>query len=396
LTNIGSPIHKKLSIYFVVAFKMVSTRVHVINKLFLGGLNYLFCKFSLELLKGEDGKGKACLLTFSSFFSLFLIGLPIYGLETKQAKNAAKAEGAAPYSGSTWAMHALAAIPGVFEFIAVLLSMYANSFLPATIMVFMKATRVLWSALMSKYALGKVLYGYHWLGVALTFIGLAPIIMVQQITPKHEKDATQVQFMTAIAAVFLCEFFRAIRVILEEKLMKEKNYSCSFVQLVEGYTGLILTVIAMIVAQFQGWEDNTETLSVMKAKPLGCFFFVLHTLIHGTVNYSSNYVTKLLSSVHNAIISEMRIAVVWGPEFLIYLVTQHTSNKIGKHWSYWHFLDIPGFLIIAASAFIYSGILKVKFMPSLYPALPATEKDLEKVASPTTNDCCSEKACASH
>ena len=371
-----------------------STAVHVAIKLVLGGINYLFCKLALDLLRGEDNAAKPGLLTLSAFLSLFIVGLPLYAQEVKTRRAEARKDGIAPASFYTWTSHALCFIPGIFEFIALYLSMSGNSILPATIMVFMKATRVLWSALLSIFFLGRKLYGYHWVGVALTFVGLFPIIWVQAQTGQSN-DADTIKTAMALASVFACEFFRAIRVILEENLMKEKHYSPEFVQYAEGYSGLILSILALILLHAVGWENSIESMELLATKPWGTTFFVLHTLAHGLVNFSSNVVTKLLSSVHNAIISEMRIIVVWGPEFLIGALTAGYALKkpLGKVFTPLYLVDIPGFMIITASAFIYSGKLKVP-MSCLYPKESIVGiKDVEKVASPTTNDCCSEKAC---
>ena len=366
-----------------------STNIHVIIKLFLGGINYLFCKFSLDLLKVDDQK-RIGLMTLSNFMSLFLVGLPIYANELSTAKAASRKIGAAPYITSTWSDHGLAILPGFLEFVAVFLSMYANSYLPATIMVFMKATRVLWSALMSKYWLGRKLYGYHWFGVLLTFIGLVPIIYVQQATGDKKKGTGDNKAVFAFIAVALCEVFRAIRVTLEERLMKERNQSCAFVQYVEGYAGVILSIVLLVYRHCMDLEDSTRTLDIIAESKLGCLMLICHTIAHGVTNYSSNYVTKVLSSVHNAIISEMRIMVVWGPEFLIYLLTVNRLAKpLGKEWNILNLIDIPGFIIIASSAFIYSGILRVPCMPSLYPKeVTESVKDIENVETLTAT--CSE------
>ena len=254
-----------------------TTSVHIAIKLVLGGINYLFCKLALDLLRGEDNAARPGLMTLSTFLSLFIVGLPLYANEVKTRRAAARNEGIAPTSFYTWTSHALCFIPGLFEFIAVYLSMSGNSILPATIMVFMKATRVLWSALLSIFYLGRKLYGYHWVGVALTFIGLFPIIWVQAQTGKsssNDADATMKQSM-ALAAVFACEFFRAIRVILEESLLKEKHYSPEFVQYAEGYSGLILSFLALILLHAIGWENSVESMELLATKPWGTFFFVL-------------------------------------------------------------------------------------------------------------------------
>jgi len=374
-----------------------SLTIHVIVKLVLGGLNYIFCKAALDLL-AEGDMTKPGIMTLSAFFSLFIVGLPLYVQEIKTDRETARKENTVAVPRYSWGSHWLSIIPGVLEWIAMYLSMSANSYLPATIMVFMKATRVLWSALLTKYLLHRKLYGYHWLGVALTFVGLGPIILVQSMEVSNTNVSTATQVI-AFACVFACEFFRAIRVILEERLLKEKEYSPEFVQYVEGYIGVILSILALVVLQFSGREDTMDSLEKLGSNGYALLFFTTHTIVHGLVNYSSNVVTKVLSSVHNAIISEMRIMIVWGPEFVIgWLYTAYNLHGIlykGKKFCALKLVDIPGFIIIAASAFIYSGKLKVP-MRSLYPEeLVVVDKgnDIEKVASPTTNDCCSEKAC---
>jgi drug/metabolite transporter (DMT)-like permease len=384
---------------------VVSTKtLHIFNKLVLGGLHYLFVKGAIDLLKHDSVTGKeakAGLMTFGAFFSLFIVALPVYVQEIKADRAAARKENLPAVDRYTWLSHGLTIIPGLLEWIAMYLSNRGNSVLPATIMVFMKATRVLWSALLSKFALKRALYGYHWLGVVLTFVGLAPVMAVEYMVTLDSKSSAN-DMIIPLACVIACEFFRAIRVILEERLLKDKGFSPAFVQYVEGYIGIVVSIVALIILQFatvEGHpvEDTMNSFQTLGSNGYCLSYFLVHCCIYGSINYSSNVVTKLLSSVHNAIISEMRIMVVWGPEFIVgwAYATYKLEGVLyeAKQFKWLKLIDIPGFIIIAASAFIYSGKLKVP-ISWLYPTETVVEvKDVEKVASPTTNDCCSEKAC---
>ena len=352
------------------------TAIHVFIKLVIGGFNYLFCKITLDAYKNRAGlgkddyalKNKPAMMTISTFLSLFMVAIPIYIHEIRKSSN----------KGYSLSLHGVLAIAGSLEMIAVYLSMFGNTILPASILVFFKATRVLWSALLSKYVLKRRLYMYHWVAVAMTFIGLVPIGIVQAYVGK-KKDSSMAWQCVAFGMVFLCEFFRAVRIIIEERLMKEKGVSPGFVQFVEGYSGLILAITLAFVLHTAGAENLVDSISTLSVDGHWhiALWLSIHTVCHGLVNYSSTVVTKLLSSVHNAIISEMRILVVWLPEFIIFWIG---LENYGKEWSFLCLLDLPGFAIIVASAFIYSGTLRLPF-PFLYPAAQD-----EKVVSPSTND----------
>ena len=342
-----------------------ATAFHVTIKLIIGAINYLFCKLALDLLRGEEDAPKPGLMTLSVFLSLFLVAIPIYVSEVKTRPADATKTGKAPDALYTWTSHAFCITPTIFEFIATYLSMSGNSSLPATIMLFMKATRVLWSALLSILFLKSKLYGYHWVGIALSFIGLLPIIWVQAQTSRSN-DADTFKTSIALASVFACEFFEAVRGIFEENLIKDKQFSPALVQYVEGYCGVILSIALLIILHTVGYEDSIETITLLSTKPWGTAFFILHTICCGLVNYSSNILTKLLSSVHNAIISQVRIIVVWGPEFVIGGVTAGFARPLGRSFSPIYLCDIPGFLILAASAFVYSGKMRLP-ISCLYP-----------------------------
>ena len=365
------------------------TAYHVFIKLVIGGLNYLVCKLTLDSFKKEaHQESKPGLMTLSTFLSLFFVALPLILSEYRERRAAGSIKGGL-YS---WATHGTLAIAGTLEMVAVYLSMYGNTVLPASMLVFMKATRVLWSALLSKHILKRKLYGHHWVGVALTFIGLIPIAGVTIMHSKPKADVPQWLQYAALAMVFFCEFFRAVRIIIEERLLKEKGVTPTFVQYVEGYSGLTLALILIAVLQGIGKENTADSFQAMGEHWPIMVLFGMHTLFHGLVNYSSTVVTKLMSSVHNAIISEMRIIVVWAPEFIIgamYAIGQGKDReaKYGKLFHLDYLFDIPGFAIVVASALIYNGTMKLPFK-GLYP------RETKETVSPSTQDGNLERATA--
>lgn len=377
---------------------------HIISKVVIGGLNYLVVKLFLDMTLHKHAQGsqkKSALLTFSNFVSLVLLGLPLFWQELRQLRATGEKN---PYNLSAnialW-------LPGVLECLAVFMSMKGNEVLPASILVFMKATRVFWSALLTLFYLRRPVYKFMWLGVVLAAAGLLPIMLIAG--PKKEakalangktgENATGAEMFVAGCMVALCELARAIRVILEEQQMKVHGRSPMFVQWVEGYIGLIVSTLLLVFVHFAVPDNNKfhEDLGnsmdaiVGQAEPeleyakCAVFLFIWHTVLVGLVNYSSNVVTHRLSSVHNAIFSEARIVVVWIPEFLL-------GKKFGYAFKPLYLLEIIGFAMIVLSAFVYSGKYKIPGTDFLYPKdHPLVSGNAPAVAKPGSPSTSSER-----
>ncbi len=117
-------------------------------------------------------------------------------------------------------------------------------------------------------------------------------------------------------------------------------------------------------------EDLAHSGEVLIGKGSGKYaktavvLFIWHTLLVGLVNYSSTVVTKRLSSVHNAIFSELRIFIVWIVEFILAII-YNKEHGVAFHPLY--LVEIIGFAIIVLSAFVYSGKYMIPFTNALYP-----------------------------
>ena len=360
--------------------------ISVFIKLFLGAAQYIFIKELLHT-KVRDTSGKEVeftrtfFVTFATFAAMALTALPLgYGELRKcfTPQPIGETENVYSLRGAL-----LTSIPALLDFIALQGSYDASVSLAARVVVLLKATRVIFAASLTSCILKRPQKGYQWVGILITVLGILPIAGESIGRDSSSSNSSTAKVVIAFAMILLAELFRAIRFVYEERLLKKERLSPSFMVLMESSFGLVFATCSWFIANAAGLENISETLAMAAGSPTVQGLLLATALSSGICNIAGAFITKFLSSVHNALVSELRVVFVWIPNVIRYFcdkddaAAEHRKPK-GEPLDFWSILKVVGFAILITGAYVYNGNIRLP-CAGLYPAEPVTEKTLDVI-----------------
>jgi len=355
--------------------------VSVFVKLFLGAAQYILIKDLLHF-KVDDGLGtdvefrRTYFVTFATFAAMVLTALPLgYGELRKCSEPQTPSDTSNVYSirGAL-----LTSIPAFLDFVALQISYEACLSLAASVVVLLKATRVIFTASLTSCILKHPQKPYQWAGILITILGVVPIAGESVGRAGQAKETSTATVIIALGLILVAELFRAIRFVLEERLIKKERLSPSFLVLAESSFGLAFAATSWVLADLFGWESTSTTFALLGRSSTLQAILLTTVLASGICNIAGAFITKFLSSVHNALVSELRVVFVWLPNVIRYFVDKSAAaaenrKPHGEPLDALSTLKLAGFGILITGAYVYNGNIKLP-CSRLYPAEPVEEK----------------------
>jgi drug/metabolite transporter (DMT)-like permease len=353
--------------------------ISVFVKLFLGAAQYILLKDLFHYEVGGKEFNRTYFVTFATFAAMVLTSLPLgYGEVLKCFSPEAPTETSNVYSlrGAL-----LTSIPGFLDFLALQISYEASLTLAASVVVLLKATRVIFTASLTSFILKKSQKPYQWVGIVITILGVVPIAGESLLRAKSGgKQKSSEAVMIALALILAAELFRAIRFVYEERLLKKERLSPSFMVLMESCFGLGFATASWFFADFVGFESISETFSMLRQSGPLQGILITAVLAAGICNIAGAFITKYLSSVHNALVSELRVVFVWLPNVIRYFIDKEDAalenrSPKGEPLDWFSTLKVAGFGILILGAYVYNGNVRLS-CSRLYPVEPTEDKPL--------------------
>jgi drug/metabolite transporter (DMT)-like permease len=343
----------------------------VFFKLFLGALMYLLQKDTLSATcykpNGEKTEfQRENFLVATTCLFMVMSTMPLAPKEIRRAMSDQK-----EYRYS-W-KHALSTIvPACLDVTAVLVMLKGLKYLAASVAVLVKGTRIIFTGGLSVFVLRKPLRTGQWLGVGLVCGALVPIFFESRAHAELEKErlksfgktvkddafsSTQ-EVLIGVGWIILSEFMRAVKFVFEEYLMKKKQMSTEFLLLSECSAGAIVGCALCAIASHRGEEDFLESWQLFTSSTVCQVLVISYALIASVCNIASVFVTKYLSSVFNAVISELRVALIFLPNVIRYQLDKHSADlelrKVkGEPLDWWSGLKILGFFFMLSGTYVF-------------------------------------------
>lgn len=270
-------------------------------------------------------------------------------------------------------------LPATLEFIGQVLFLMGLKKIPVALSLTLKGSRVAFSALFVLTFLKRKLRSYHWAAVLIVLIGLgiASIPEILEASDKAEKDKAAGKMKTdnsaggVILGIILTlggEFVRAFKGVLEEKFMKKLHYDAFMVVGLQGVLAFLWAVPTVSVADAIDVEHFVDTWSQFTYSPMVWGLLSLSPLTVSGLFLSGAYVTKLMSSVHNALTGSITTAIVWLLSILIYVINNKAGGigRRGLEFKTIHLVQLLGFLIVVFASMMYDAMIRLPFFT--YPA----------------------------
>lgn len=269
-------------------------------------------------------------------------------------------------------------LPSSIDMVSTVLATFGIPWISLSLAFIFKGGRVVFSAILTVLMLRRKLYPHHWTAVILCIVGLVVAASSQLLS--------EPSLVWGVLLVLGSELFKALRVVIEERLMKNESFEPTFLVGVEGVYGFTVFLVTLMVVwlgikgddagSFENLQDtffrigNSTTLIILLCifPPVTCI-----------VSITSAVVTRNLSAVHNGLISVVRVGILWMFELIIFysLSDSPMGKQLGEAWTPYSWLKLGGFLIILFATLVYDEDVKLRCCFSydhLSPPKPSQEE----------------------
>jgi len=242
---------------------------------------------------------------------------------------------------------------------------------PMSLALTLKGSRVVFSALLLIWLMKRKLYAFHWFAVATVLSGLivasVPTLLPQPGSGPAAHGSTPSWYpIVGVALVVVAEFIRSLRTVLEEKLMKKLRYDPLLVVGLQGILAFFMALpclwifneIPDIKDSSKPFEDLSKTFKSIGSSGIIIGLMSSFPIVVSSLFIAGAYVTKLMSSVHNALTTILTNALVWGISFIVYYADD--SHFRGHAIKALDSVQLVGFIMVLFGCLIYDADLKLR------------------------------------
>lgn len=385
------------------------TTCYILGLLVFGSLNTLTTKIQFEMVSvGIDGESKHFQKPWFGTLTMFLgmcIVLVIHFINVAmrakkvdekrihllETGNSANVESVPSF----WKAAKLISIPAILDLVATGFCFIGLLSVPASVSQLMRASMIIFSAILSVTFLKRKLLGYHWFGVFLCTLAIALVGYANMMAANTESGPvdphrpSQSMVLFGMALIVLGQIVQASQVVFEEKLLRGYSIEPFHIVGMEGCVGTIAMILIVFPILYlvpgndagNTAENLIDTFAMLQNSRSLQYLVLLYIFSVFTYNMSGILVTYALSAVHRTMLEASRTAVIWIIDLVIHYWIAPTSSY-GEVWTVWSWLQLAGFGVLILGQSVYSEIIKVPGF--YYPPRPIVAKIESIQASPAS------------
>ena len=272
-------------------------------------------------------------------------------------------------------------LPALLDAICVSILMAGSLYISMSLTMTLKGMRIVYSTFLVIVIFKRKQMSYNWFGVGVAMVGVT-LAALSAVLNKPDIGASS---LIGVGLVLLSEFIRSLMVVIEEYLMKRCHCDPLFLIGLQGFWGMCILAVGLILSWLaipgkdgNTWENLETTLTLASESTTVITILGLLPMLIASHFMCSVMVTKILSSVHNAMASVLMTALVW----LIELVTHHAINpSFGNAWGPYSGLQLLGFGLVVVALLVYDGsIIRIPRLFTYPPADVVEVKSCEEVS----------------
>jgi len=298
-------------------------------------------------------------------------------LEQKKNLKKKPVEEASPYSY-------IFALPTCCDLTASTIASLGLLWVDASIWQMMRGAIIIFGAILSLVILRKRLQVHNWLGISLVvvglfFVGFAGFLKNADGNNNNTNKVDTSLFFFGIVLVLIAQVIQALQMIIEEILLKKRNFEPLNVVFMEGFWGItIMTCVVFPVLYFiRPLPIGPDKYSTAPAQPVFDIFtenifdsfyqmssqniFLFENLILlfsiAFFNFFGLSLTRYLSTVHRTLIDACRTVTVW----LFQVILRYVFNltDAGESVGWFSILQLIGFIFLVLGTIIYNEVFKI-------------------------------------
>jgi len=230
----------------------------------------------------------------------------------------------------------------------------------------LRGSVVLFTGILSRLLLGRILNKAHWSGLLLILLGTA-VVGVQSWLESRSSSATLSTAPLGNALIVGAQVIVAVQFVLEEKFVSGLDVPPLLAVGLEGVFGFLMLSGVLVGMYFLPGvaglsetplrlEDTWDALRQLTSGgnvvlPVAMLAAVLSIAVY---NFFGISVTKHLSAAHRMVLDSTRTVIVWGFALIIHAASPHSGHGQGFSW-----LQLVGFVILVAGSIVYYELLPV-------------------------------------
>eukprot|EP00727_Mastigamoeba_balamuthi_P006031 m51a1_g2047 putative solute carrier family 35 member f6 (420) ;mRNA; r:1382448-1384140 len=293
-----------------------------------------------------------------------------------------KGRGEAPYKNNPmtfWELFPpLLAIPAALDLLGSSIASIGLLYTTASVWQMFRGSIIIFTCILSMIFLKRKIPPYRWVAVIITICGLILVGFSSFFGSKDsatnsgssEEEASDAGWKTLIGIVLILvgQLFGGVQMVVEEILLKKREYEPVHMVGMEGLFGtLLMSFIALPILFFipgdnpspydHGSYDNAiDAFQQMGNNGALCAFCIISFFSIAFFNFFGLNVTKYLTAIHRTLIDACRSILIWMWQLFTFYVI---SRNYGEEWTKWSWFQVGGFILLMVGTFIYNGILKL-------------------------------------
>jgi drug/metabolite transporter (DMT)-like permease len=289
--------------------------------------------------------------------------------------------------------HYVFALTTTCDLVASTLGNISLLWVPASIWQMMRGSIIIFSGVLSVLFLKRVLKPFNWFGMSvvlfgLVCVGLSTLLKTLNDANNNTNDKNDT-FLTAIGILLVlgAQLIAATQMVIQEFLLKKRNYHTTNVVFMEGFWGCLIMISVVLPITYltpdapvvgppytnasnatinpaiQIYHENSIDAMFQLSKNSTLLILELCIIVSiASFNIFGLSVTKSLSAVHRTLIDTCRTIFVWGVQVLLYLIDPITFANVGEKLTIYSLVQLFGFIFLIMGTLIYNQIIKLPFL----------------------------------
>lgn len=272
----------------------------------------------------------------------------------------------------------------------------------ASVWQMLRGSIIIFTGILSRIFLKRKMLPYRWFSICFTIVGLVCVGVCGVLTAKEEdtknsdsEDGGKSNVFTQILGIVLIligQFVAACQMVVEEKLLKGKNFAPMHIVGLEGIFGIIAMVFIVLPILFfipgsqpgpfgyDVYENSIDAfIQIGHSVPL-IIYCLLYLLSIAFYNFFGLSVTKYLTCVHRTLIDACRTIVVWAFELTLHAC----DSKHGEKFTRYSWIQVAGFVLLILGTLFYNSIIKLPGFEYEKPDEKPKEAEKKEEDSETT------------
>ena len=268
------------------------------------------------------------------------------------------------------------AIPTILDLLGTTFGGIGLVYCSASVWQMLRGSIIIFTGILSKLFLKRVMLPYRWFSICFTIAGLICVGVCGVLTAKDEGtvrssesgESSNNVYTTVLGIVLILigQFVAACQMVVEEKLLKGKNFAPMHIVGLEGIFGIIAMVFIVLPLLmfipgnqpgFLGYDiyENSIDACIQIGNSVGLICYsLLYLLSIAFYNFFGLSVTKYLTCVHRTLIDACRTIVVWAFELILHAC----DDRYGESWTRYSWIQVIGFVLLILGTLFYNSIIK--------------------------------------